>query len=172
MSTGRMPLANPGAEPIRKPPILNPAQIKDVISYLTSLAPGGPPIPGVDVNAGDLSQGNQVFTLNCAACHAATGNGGAVGPEVAPGLHKATPVQIAEAIRAGPGTMPVFGPGVIDQQQLDSVVRYVLYLRAPEDRGGASLDHGGPIIEGFVALFVALLAVVLVTRFIGERSAG
>ncbi len=170
MSTGRMPLAQPGAQAIRKPTSLTRAQIDAIIAYLTSLEPGGTPIPDVNPATGDLSQGEGIYQLNCAPCHSSSGNGGAVGPEVAPGLHRATATQVAEAVRVGPGTMPVFGDRTITREQLNSLVRYVLYLRAPSSRGGLDLGLNGPVIEGFIALFIALGAIVLVSRYIGERS--
>jgi ubiquinol-cytochrome c reductase cytochrome c subunit len=66
--------------------------------------------------------------------------------------------------------MPVFDDTVITDQQLNSLVRYVLYLRAPEDKGGLPLNLGGPVVEGFVGIVIGLGAVVLVMRFIGERA--
>jgi ubiquinol-cytochrome c reductase cytochrome c subunit len=170
MSTGYMPLANPKSQPIRKPPVLSPAEIQAVIAYLESLQPGGTPIPEVNPGAGNLSEGERIFQLNCAPCHSTSGNGGAVGPQVAPNLHQATPKQIGEAVRIGPGTMPVFNENVITPQQLDSLVAYVLTLRDPQHPGGFALGYGGPIVEGFVAILIGLGALVLVTRFIGERS--
>jgi ubiquinol-cytochrome c reductase cytochrome c subunit len=171
MSTGRMPLAQPGAQAVRKPPVLSPAEIQAITAYLVSRDPGaGTPIPNVHPGAGSLSQGQSIYELNCAPCHGATGNGGAVGPEAAPSLKHATPTQIGEAVRIGPGTMPVFDDTVVSDEELNSLVRYVLYLRAPDNRGGLSLNLGGPVVEGFVGLVIGLGAVVLVMRFIGERS--
>ncbi len=170
MSTGRMPLSQPGAQAVRKPPVLNAAQILAITAYLTSLNPSGEPIPRVDPATGSLSDGERIYILNCASCHSTSGNGGAVGPEVAPGLHDATPTQVAEAVRVGPGTMPVFGLRTITGQELNSLVRYVEYLKAPDSRGGADLGLSGPIIEGFVALILGLGAMVLVTRYVGERA--
>ncbi len=170
MSTGRMPLAEPGAQGIRRPPVLSPAEIAAVIAYVDHLQPGGTPIPQVDPAQGSLSAGSSLYLGNCAPCHSASGNGGAVGAQVAPGLHVATPTQIAEAIRTGPGTMPLFDEREISQSELNSLVRYVLYLREPDSPGGANLGVFGPIVEGFMALFVALVAMVVVTRYIGARS--
>lgn len=171
MSTGRMPLAQPGAQAVRKEPVLTPAEIKAVTAYLVSRAPGtGVPIPDVHPGAGSLSEGQSIYELNCAPCHGATGNGGAVGPEAAPSLRHATPTQVGEAVRIGPGTMPVFDDTVITDQQLNSLVRYVLYLRAPENKGGLPLNLGGPVVEGFVGIVIGLGAVVIVMRFIGERA--
>jgi ubiquinol-cytochrome c reductase cytochrome c subunit len=171
MSTGRMPLAQPGAQAVRKEPTLSPAEIKAITAYLVALSPGeGTPIPNVHPAAGSLSEGQRIYELNCAPCHSATGNGGAVGPEAAPSLKHATPTQIGEAVRIGPGSMPVFDQTVISDQELNSLVRYVLYLREPENRGGLGLNLGGPIVEGFVGLAIGLGAVIIVMRFIGERS--
>jgi ubiquinol-cytochrome c reductase cytochrome c subunit len=170
LSTGRMPLTRLGAQQVRKPPAFTRPQIQAIIAYLGSLAPGGTPIPDVRPALGSLSEGQQPFMANCAACHGATGNGGSVGNAVAPNLHVATATQIGEAVRIGPGTMPVFSPATLTDRDLDSLVRYVLSLRRPQDRGGAGLGHAGPIIEGFVALLLGLGTIVVVTRFTGTRS--
>jgi ubiquinol-cytochrome c reductase cytochrome c subunit len=171
MSTGRMPLAQPGAQAVRKEPVLTPAEIHAVTAFLVSRAPGtGVPIPNVHPGAGSLSEGQSIYELNCAPCHGATGNGGAVGVEAAPSLRHATTRQIGEAVRIGPGTMPVFDPTVVSDQQLNSLVRYVLYLRQPENKGGLPLNLGGPVVEGFVGLAIGLGAIMIVMRFIGERS--
>ena len=79
-------------------------------------------------------------------------------------------MQIAEAIRTGPANMPVFGPDTLTDQQVNSIVRYVEYLRDPDDPGGFALGHVGPIPEGFVAFLVGLGALMLITRWIEPRS--
>jgi ubiquinol-cytochrome c reductase cytochrome c subunit len=170
MSTGRMPLDQPGVQAKRRPPVLTPTQIAAITAYLTSIAPGGEEIPSVNADFGDLSLGEAAFQANCAPCHGTTGRGGAVGPQVAPPVVHANDLQVAEAIRIGPGTMPVFDNSTVDQQSLDSLVAYVKYLRAPDDRGGSGLGGVGPLIEGFVALFGGLGLMVLVTRTIGTRA--
>jgi ubiquinol-cytochrome c reductase cytochrome c subunit len=170
MSTGRMPLQQPGAQMQRRPPVLQPNEIGAVTDFLTSLQPGGVAIPTVDVGAGDLSPGEKVFQDNCAPCHGVSGRGGAVGVVVAPDLYQATPIQVAEAVRIGPGTMPRFDQTTIDQNLMNSLARYVVYLRAPNDRGGTGLGHVGPLIEGFVALTIGLGTIVVVTRYTGTRT--
>jgi ubiquinol-cytochrome c reductase cytochrome c subunit len=85
-------------------------------------------------------------------------------------VHQATTTQVAEAVRVGPGTMPRFGEASLDQSQLNSLVRYVVYLRKPIDRGGSGLDHVGPLIEGFVGLGIGLGLIVVITRYIGTRT--
>jgi len=170
MSTGRMPLDFPTQSAVRRPPVLSPTEIRDITAYLFSLAPGGIPIPHVPATGGGLSLGEQLYESNCAPCHGTTGNGGAVGPRSAPNLHRSTPRQIVEAIRIGPTTMPRFSADQIPYLEALSLVRYVEYLRDPEDRGGAGLSHVGPLIEGFVAILVGLGLIVVLTRFLGERS--
>jgi ubiquinol-cytochrome c reductase cytochrome c subunit len=171
LSTGRMPLDEPVPQAERRPPVYNQAAIDDIVAYYTSAIGSGPPIPSVDVHAGDLALGAGLYADNCAACHSSGGAGGALGGSYhAPPLKEATPLQVAEAIRTGPGPMPVFGPGIFDQHQLDSIVRYVEYLQHPDDRGGYALGHLGPIPEGFVGWFLGLGALLLAVRFIGTSE--
>jgi ubiquinol-cytochrome c reductase cytochrome c subunit len=62
--------------------------------------------------------------------------------------------------------MPVFGPGTFTPQQVNSIVRYVEYLKKPQDPGGLSLGLVGPITEGLVAILVGLGALMLISRWI------
>ena len=170
MSTGRMPLDQPDVQTKRRPPVLTPTQIRAITEYLTDLHPGGEPIPDVNPFAGNLSIGEATYQANCAPCHGTTGRGGAVGPQIAPPVIHANPTQVAEAVRIGPGTMPVFDETTIDEGTLDSLTAYTEYLRHPDDRGGSGLGGVGPLIEGFVALVGGLGLIVLVTRMIGTRA--
>jgi quinol---cytochrome-c reductase cytochrome c subunit len=137
---------------------------------VTSLG-DGPPVPKVEAASGDLADGNRLYANNCAPCHSSAAAGGALGHAVyAPPLNRATPVQVAEAIRIGPGAMPVFGADTLDDAQVASVVRYVAYLHRPDDRGGLGLGHLGPIPEGFVAWVVGLGAMLVAVRWIGTKD--
>ena len=78
-------------------------------------------------------------------------------------------MQIAEAVRVGPGTMPAFGAAALTDPQLDDVVAYVRYLDRPKDRGGQPLWHLGPVAEGAVAWFVGLGALLVAVRWMGEK---
>jgi ubiquinol-cytochrome c reductase cytochrome c subunit len=170
LSTGRMPLDRPRAQAERKRVAYTPVQIRQLVAYVASLGPG-PPIPRIDLSAGDLAEGNRLYANNCAPCHSSAGAGGALGHAVyAPPLNRATPIQVAEAIRVGPGAMPVFSRETLDDEQLASVVRYVEYLRHPDDRGGLGLGHLGPIPEGFVAWVVGLGAMLMAVRWIGTKD--
>jgi hypothetical protein len=64
--------------------------------------------------------------------------------------------------------MPRYSEHEISQRQLDSLVRYVLYVRDPDDRGGWALEHLGPVPEGIVAWLLAGAALLAVARVIGE----
>ncbi len=111
-----------------------------LVDYTVGLTGGGgPDIP--TIMDGNLSEGGALFRLQCAACHAWAGDGGALVERKAPGLHEATTTQFAEAIRLGPGQMPAFGPAALTPDQVASVVAYVRYLDDPRDRGGHPLWH-------------------------------
>ena len=177
LTTGRMPitnpdlfLANPNQEIKRQPPAYPPETISALEDYIQVLTgPGGPPIPDIDL-AANRAAGGEIFRLQCAACHAWAGDGGALLHREAPELHDATPTQIGEAVRVGPGLMPAFGHAAIDDRQLDQLVAYVRYLAHPEDRGGNPLWHLGPFAEGFVAWAIGMTFLLLTIRWIGERK--
>jgi len=171
LSTGRMPLDKPVAQAERRRPVYGPADIADLVAYYVSAIGTGPAIPAVDPASGDLSLGAGLYADNCAACHGSGGAGGALGGSYhAPALRQATALQVAEAVRTGPGPMPVFGPGTLDHQQLQSIVRYVGYLQHPDDRGGYAMGHLGPIPEGFAGWFIGLGTLLLAVRFIGTSE--
>ncbi len=173
LSTGRMPLpvSDPSKTPERGTPKYHPRTVRALVGYVHDLAGGGgPPVPDVDVAKGDLADGGQLFRLNCAACHAWAGNGGALVDRSAPSIHAATPREAAEAVRGGPGNMPAFGHAALTPRQLDSVVRYIEYLDHPNDRGGLSLWHFGPLAEGAVAIVIGLGILVYAVRRIGTRT--
>ena len=171
LRTGRMPLAQPGRQPIRAEPAYPDDQIEALDAYMGSL--GGPPIPAIDPSAGSISRGAELFSSNCAGCHSITGEGGVVVGGFAPELHQATPTQLAEAVRIGPYLMPSFDRNQISDADLNSIARYVEdVVKDPDDRGGWGIGHVGPVPEGLVAWFLATAVLLLVARVVGERSEG
>lgn len=171
ISTGRMPLKTTRRTAVRKPPAYDRRQIDAIVAYVTSLQPGGPEIPRLEEVETDLVEGGELFRANCAACHGAAGIGGALAAgRHAPALRPATPRQIAEAIRIGPGAMPGFGRDTFTDDQVASIVEYVELLDSPDDAGGSGLGHAGPIPEGFVGWLVGLGAMLLACYWIGERE--
>lgn len=171
ISTGRMPEATLMAQAPRKPVSISDADRAALVAYITSQWPGGPDIPTFDLSNGDLTDGGNLYRTNCAACHGAVGAGAALAyGAYAPSLHKATALQVGEAVRIGPGNMPVFGLDNLSDEQVADVATYVAYLHHPQDRGGAGLGHTGPIAEGFVGLLFGLVGMVGVASWVGHRS--
>ena len=164
-----MPLPSPDAESRRRTPAYDAATIAALVQYVTMLAPGGPGVPTIDVATADLAAGGDIYRQQCAACHQWAGQGGALEHGEAPPVHPATPTQIAEAVRTGPATMPVFGEQAISAAQLVDLVGYVRTLDHPADIGGAPLWHLGPLAEGAAAL-LALAALVIVLRLMGSST--
>jgi len=172
VSTGRMPLSihHHGPRIDRKQPLYSAAEIAALVQYVTHLTGGGGlPIPDVSPR-GNAAAGGVLYRLNCAACHSWSGTGGALEDREAPNLFRATPTQIAEAVRVGPDAMPAFGEAAIGNRQLDDVVAYVRDLDHPNDRGGLPLWHAGPLAEGAVAIVLGLGALLVVLRLIGTRT--
>ena len=170
VSTGRMPEGPLLRQAPRERPTVSPADRAALVAFITTTWPGGPPIPTYSLH-GDLVNGGVLFRSNCAACHGIVGAGAALAHGAfAPSLHRATPLQVAEAIRVGPGNMPVFDRSTLSDAEVADVVTYVQYLRHPDDRGGAGLGWVGPIAEGFVGLVIGLAAIVGIAAWIGHRE--
>jgi ubiquinol-cytochrome c reductase cytochrome c subunit len=171
LSTGRMPAANgTNRQAVRKPPAYSPGEISALVAYVASLSPG-PPIPTVDTTGTDIAAGGMIYRAQCASCHNSAGIGGALSyGRHAPALDEATDVQVVEAMRVGPGQMPVFNEQTISADEADDVAAYVEYLRSPRDRGGISLGRVGPITEGFVALLFGLGGLCVISVWIVGRK--
>jgi ubiquinol-cytochrome c reductase cytochrome c subunit len=170
LSTGRMPLASSEVTPARKRPAYSDEDIAALVAYVGSFG-DGPELPVVDVGYADLAVGGELFRANCAPCHSASGAGGALSyGRAAPDLGQAAPLQVASAVRSGPGQMPVFSTDQLDKAQLDAVARYVQYLRSPDDRGGLPIGRTGPVPEGFVALTFGIGALLGAVAWIGTRA--
>jgi ubiquinol-cytochrome c reductase cytochrome c subunit len=166
LRTGRMPLDRSDEEPVRSSSPYTPAQIRALVAYVGSL--GGPPIPNVDPQPGDLAEGQKLFTEHCAGCHQVVGQGGIMPGAVVPGLGAASATDVAEAVDIGPYVMPTFKH--LDRNEIDGIARYVEYTHHPEDRGGWGIGHIGPIPEGMVAWLLAGVALLFAIRLIGERT--
>src|SRR2546430_10466077 len=171
LSTGRMPLPSAGSEVRRRTPAHSRSTILELVDYVQSITGRrGRPVPRVDPHAGSVAQGGELFRQQCAACHAWSGEGGALIEREARPTQPATPTQIAEAVRTGPGNMPAFGRAAIPDDQLDSLVAYTGYLDEPRDRGGETLWHVGPLAEGAAAGLLGLGALLIAARWIGART--
>ena len=166
LRTGRMPLASSNDQAVRKEPAFSPEEIDEIVAYVATLGEG-PVIPYLSPEGGSLQDGAELYISNCAPCHGAAANGGAAGRNaIAPGLHRASRLEIAEAIVVGPGQMPVFG---FSQEERDAVVEYVDHLDDADDPGGADIGGIGPVPEGFVAWGVGMLSLLVAALLIGHR---
>lgn len=170
LSTGRMPLANPGDQPRRKEPAYTEEEIDALVAYVDSLG-AGPSVPEVDITDADLAEGGVLFRSQCQACHSAFGSGGALSyGRAAPSLHSVDPTELGAAVRAGPGQMPVFNEQAISDEHLDDLAAYVEYLKSPEDAGGLQIGRNGPVPEGFVIWLFGIGGLLLVVVWIGGSS--
>ena len=173
VSTGRMPLADSSQQATRKPPRFDTNQSLQIANWVQSLTPGvGVAVPVVNTAGADLEAGNELFTLNCAACHTITGAGDALMEGAyAPSLHLANPRQVVEAIRSGPGNMPHFGTGDITNNEARDIAAYVTgVIQKPSNPGGFGLGGIGPVGEGFVGLLLGVGVLMLVCFWIGDRT--
>jgi ubiquinol-cytochrome c reductase cytochrome c subunit len=168
LRTGYMPLADSDEQPQRQHVQFSDREIRAIESYVDSLG-SGPPIPQVGAEDGSVSEGLQLFTEHCAGCHQVVAQGGVVTGAKVPPLDRATPTQIAQAVRLGPYVMPQFSTTDISDRELDSIVAYVTYAQDPDDPGGWSIGHLGPFPEGMVAWLIAAVALVATCIVIGER---
>lgn len=172
LRTGRMPLPAPDAPMVRGDPVFSDQQIRDLVDYVASLD-GGPPIPDVQVTGADVSRGRDLYISSCAACHGPGAGGDAVGGGyVAPPLLEIDPVTVGEAVRTGPGSMPVFGPGQIEDDELDDVAAYLIHLREHAAPGGLTIGGAGPVVEGYVAWLVGMGLLLLAARRIERGDRG
>lgn len=183
LTTGRMPIDHPRARSVRREPSYSEEQIAGIVEFMETFDAPGPEIPEVELE-GDLTEGLTLYQENCAACHSTTGIGGALTPGsepdtegalatrtslVAPGLHDSTPTEIAEAMRVGPGTMPVYAEETLPDDELSAITRYVVYLQDPQDPGGAPIGRVGPVLEGAIGWILGIGVLVIFIRWIGTK---
>lgn len=172
LSTGRMPIDDPGEQLSRSEPAYDREVIDALVTYVGQLQDGavadGPEVPEIDLAEGDVSTGGEIWRQECAACHAWSGVGGAMLQRSAPAVLEATPTEMAAAVRSGPSDMPRYGEMTISQDELESLVAYFEQeLKQPDDTGGWSLGHVGPVTEGAIALALGLGVLGVVTRVLG-----
>ena len=167
VATGRMPLAAPGAQAMAKEPQYSAEETAQLAAYVASLAPG-PAIPTaeqLDYKNADIAQGGVLFRVNCAQCHQAAGQGGALTyGKYAPSLMEATPQEMYEAMVTGPQSMPVFANSILPVEDKQAIMAYVSELQVASNPGGLSLGRLGPVTEGlflWTAVFAALIGAAI-----------
>jgi ubiquinol-cytochrome c reductase cytochrome c subunit len=168
LRTGYMPLSSIHDQPGPDRVLFSDKEIRSLVAYVASLG-FGPAIPHPDPAAGSISQGFEQFTLHCAGCHQVVARGGYVTGALVPPLQSASSTQIAEAVRIGPYLMPRFSKRQISDAQLNSIVKYVLSTRRPDNRGGWGIGNLGPIPEGLVVWWIAAPLLIVGCLMVGRR---
>lgn len=174
--TGRMPPPNAaldGYEVVRPlehaEPQYSEHEIEALVEYTATFVEG-PEVPEVHLDEALEAEGGELFRLNCASCHQFAGNGGVLIDDEAPTLHPNTPLEVVEAIRIGPGTMPAFPERVLSDEEADAIASYVAALQHTPDPGGIALVHFGPFSEGAIAWLIGIGALLVTAKWIGRRT--
>ncbi|WP_028655215.1 cytochrome bc1 complex diheme cytochrome c subunit [Nocardioides sp. J54] len=170
VGTGRMPMAQPGAQAPRKEVVYTQDEIAALSAYVASLGTG-PAIPDADLydtdKPGDLNgdgkqddkdkellvvRGGQIFLANCTACHNFEGSGGAM-PRggFAPKIRGVDSKHIYEAMLTGPQSMDTFSDGNIPPEDKKAVIAYLETLDEAPSYSGFTLGSLGPVSEGIIA---------------------
>ncbi|MBI1377644.1 MAG: c-type cytochrome [Frankiales bacterium] len=172
VSTGRMPLAAPAVQAVRRTPTYTPDQVAALAAFVASLGPG-PAIPSAqDVSTADanLAEGGELFRTNCAQCHNFAGKGGALSDgKFAPSLMVATPTEIFEAMLTGPQNMPNFPNSTLPVEKKQAIIKYIEHLQNSPDPGGLALGSYGPVTEGVFIWTAGIGAVLLAAVWIGAK---
>ncbi|MGZ6864196.1 MAG: cytochrome bc1 complex diheme cytochrome c subunit [Blastococcus sp.] len=171
VESGRMPLANANAQAPRKKVKYDRTQIDQLAAYVQSVG-GGPQLPSGRLDDGSLALGGDLFRTNCSSCHNFAGAGGALTrSKYAPALSKADARTIYAAMQSGPENMPRFSDNQLTPDEKRAITRYVRFItNENKDPGGAALGHYGPIPEGLVIFLVGIVALIVVTLWIGARA--
>ncbi len=170
VGTGRMPMAQPGAQAPRKTPAYSDDEVAALAAYVASLGPGPAiPAPG-DYSTEGLSdderqeaivRGGQIFLTNCTACHNFEGSGGAM-PRggYAPKIRGVEPKYIYEAMLTGPQAMDTFSNGNLSPEEKRDVIAYLGSINEAPGYGGFGLGGLGPVSEGLFAWLVGIGSLV------------
>jgi ubiquinol-cytochrome c reductase cytochrome c subunit len=168
LRTGYMPLSSIHDQPGPDRVLLSEKEIRSLVSYVASLG-AGPAIPQPDPARGSISEGLHQYTTHCAGCHQEVARGGFVTGALVPPLQTVTPTQIAEAVRIGPYLMPRFSSHQISDDQLNSIIKYVVSTRHPDNHGGWGIGNLGPIPEGLVTWWIAIPLLIATCTLLARR---
>ena len=180
VGTGRMPMAQPGAQAPRKEPTYSDEEVAALAAYVASLGPG-PAIPTADDYSIEgmsdeereeaIVRGGQIFLTNCTACHNFEGSGGAM-PRggYAPAIRGVDPKYVYEAMLTGPQAMDSFSNGVLPPEDKRAVIAYLESIEENPDYGGFGLGGLGPVSEGLFAWLVGLGSLVAFAVWIAAHT--
>lgn len=175
VGTGRMPLAQPGAQAIRRDPQYTPDEINALAAYVATLG-AGPAIPtaaDLDISGlsdQDIALGGKLFRTNCASCHNFDGRGGALSEgRYAPSIIGTDLNRIWEAMITGPENMPVFANTTLTPDDKRMIMAYIQTVQTQPNPGGAALGRVGPVPEGLVIWVVGLGLLAIAAVWIGAK---
>ncbi|MEZ0164028.1 c-type cytochrome [Kineococcus sp. LSe6-4] len=180
VGTGRMPLAQSGAQAPEVDKIrFSQEQIDQMAAYIASLAPG-PAVPTEEqldtsgVSDEEVARGAAIFRTNCAMCHNSQGKGGALtAGKYAPDLTGTSAKHIYEAMQTGPQSMPVFNDNNISPDDKTAIIAWLTDRGGEDTRpdpGGLTLGSLGPVSEGLVAWIAGIGALIGVSVWLGMKS--
>ncbi|MFB9377726.1 c-type cytochrome [Kineococcus gynurae] len=177
VGTGRMPLAQSGAQAPEVDKVrFSQEQIDLMAAYIASLAPG-PAIPDEELTdvsgVGDeeIARGAAIFRTNCAMCHNSSGKGGALtAGKYAPDLTGTSPKHIIEAMQTGPQSMPVFNDNTISPEDKRAIAAWLSRDDVRPDPGGLTLGAVGPVTEGLFAWMAGIGLLIGCAVWLGMKS--
>lgn len=176
VATGRMPMAQQGQQAPRKPGTYTDEETAQIAAYVGSLG-DGTSIPDSEqytsegLSDEEIARGGEMFRTNCSACHNYQGSGGALPHGVsAPSLQGVEAVHIWEAMRTGPGQMPVFGENTMTDEDARAIIGYLESVQS-EPSGGLTLGGLGPVSEGFWGFIVGIGGLALFAVWLAAKGA-
>ena len=180
VGTGRMPMAQPGAQVPQKKVLYNDEQISQLAAFVASLGPG-PAIPTeemYDPNAIPANEreeaivrGREFFFTNCTACHNFAARGGALSHgKYAASLVGVSPKHIYEALLTGPQQMDVFSDENLTPEEKREVIAFLKALEEEPRYGGFALGSLGPVSEGMFAWLVGVGSCVAFGIWLASHS--
>ncbi|HEU0214874.1 MAG TPA: c-type cytochrome [Jiangellaceae bacterium] len=173
VGTGRMPMAAPGAQAPTKEVAYTDEQIEQLAAFVASLAPGPeiPDIDALDIAAGDVARGGELFRTNCSSCHNTTGQGGALTwGKYAPSLTGVEPKHIYEAMLTGPQSMPVFNDETLEPEEKRDIIAFLQSVEEEPNPGGLGIGRAGPVPEGLWAWLVGIGGLIGAAIWIGTKA--
>jgi len=176
VGTGRMPMAQPSTQALKKTPVYSEEEIEALAAYVASIGPG-PAVPDEedydvsDVENEDVVRGGEFFRTNCTACHNFAGKGGALPRgRFAPSLDGVSEKHIYEALLTGPQQMPVFSDEVLSPEDKRQIIAYLKKTEAQPSYGGFTLGSLGPVSEGLWGWLVGIGTLVGAAVWIAANS--
>ena len=120
---------------------------------------------------GNLTEGAELFRINCAMCHNVAAAGGALTEgKYAPALTKTSPLHIYAAMVTGPQNMPVFNNMTITPDEKRDIISSLMYLQKSEPVGGFTLGSLGPVSEGLFIWIFGIGTLIGISVWITAKS--